>query len=240
MGNHHFCIALAQTLTSSDGCLVLQVCILPTQQTRHYLRYLLASYLTTSSSLCALWRAGPLCCRSLSYHTLSCENSAFVMAVISLLCSQVELRWNSTASHCVPIFRTLKKKNMLGFEEVKWSPRGPGRAWSVGKYRAETQWEQSCPSVSFLCSAEPRVRAAHFAGASFLTELYCFTSVCLPIVFFFFLLLLFLLTSENNPSADEMTAVTLPESGRPSGFITRIPPSVGYANKVWEGGFQMW
>lgn len=239
MGNHHFCIALAQTLTSSDRCLVLQVCILPTQQTRHYPRYLLASYLTTSSSLCALWRAGPLCCRRLSYHTLSCENSAFVMAVISLLCSQVELRWNSTASHCVPIFRTLKKKK-LGFEEVKWSPGGPGRAWSVGKYTAETQWEQSCPSVSFLCSAEPRVSAVHFAGASFFNRDVLFHFSLPPHRFFIFITFIFLLTSENNPSADEMTAVTLPESGRPSGFITRIPPSVGYANKVWEGGFQMW
>lgn len=46
-------------------------------------------------------------------------------------------------------------------------------------------------------------------------------------------------TSERDPKADEMTAATLPESGRPSGFITRIPPSVEYANKVWDGGFQM-
>lgn len=49
----------------------------------------------------------------------------------------------------------------------------------------------------------------------------------------------FLLASETDPKADEMTAATLPESGRPSGFITHIPPSVGYANKVWDGGFQM-
>lgn len=52
-----------------------------------------ASYLTASSSLLALWRAGALyAVESRSYHTLGCRNSAFVMAVISLLCSQVELR----------------------------------------------------------------------------------------------------------------------------------------------------
>ncbi|KAI4826199.1 hypothetical protein KUCAC02_021840, partial [Chaenocephalus aceratus] len=34
-------------------------------------------------------------------------------------------------------------------------------------------------------------------------------------------------SSEKDPKADEMTAATLPESVRPSGFITRIPPSVG-------------
>lgn len=50
---------------------------------------------------------------------------------------------------------------------------------------------------------------------------------------------IFLLASEKNPKADEMTAATLPESGRPSGFITHIPPSREYANKVWVGGFQM-
>lgn len=43
--------------------------------------------------LAASWLSGgpePLCCRSPSYHTLGCRNSPFVMAVISLLCSQVE------------------------------------------------------------------------------------------------------------------------------------------------------
>lgn len=49
----------------------------------------------------------------------------------------------------------------------------------------------------------------------------------------------FLPASESYPQADEMTAATLPDSVRPSGFITRIPPCVGYANKVWVGGFQM-
>lgn len=112
MWNYDCSIASAQTVTSSDRCLVLQVCVLPTWWTRHNLRCRLAysaSHLTASSSLLALWRARPLCCRSLSYHTLGCRNGAFVMAVISLLCSQVELRWNSTGSHCVPIFRTLKE-----------------------------------------------------------------------------------------------------------------------------------
>lgn len=72
-------------------------------------RPILLPHLTASSRLAALQRARPFCCRSLFYHTLGCRNSAFVMAVISLLCSQVELRWNSTGSHCVPIFRTLKE-----------------------------------------------------------------------------------------------------------------------------------
>lgn len=110
--NYYRSIASAQKLTSSDGCLVLQVHILPTQWTRHNLRCRLAfsaSHSTASLSLPALWRARPLCCRSPSYHTLGCGNSAFVMAVISLLCSQVELRWNSTGSHCVPISKTLKE-----------------------------------------------------------------------------------------------------------------------------------
>lgn len=112
MWNYYCSIASAQKLTSSDGCLVLQVRILPTQWTRHNLRCrsaFSASHLTASSSLLALWRARSLCCWNLSYHTLGCENSAFVMAVISLLCSQVELRWNSTGSHCVPILKTLKE-----------------------------------------------------------------------------------------------------------------------------------
>lgn len=110
--NYYCSIASPPSLTSSDRCLVLQACVLPTRWWRHNLGCRLAysaSHLTASSSLLALWRARPLCCRSLSYHTLGCRNSAFVMAVISLLCSQVELRWNSTGSHCVPIFRTLKE-----------------------------------------------------------------------------------------------------------------------------------
>lgn len=110
--NYYCSIASAPSLTSSDGCLVLQACVLPARWRTHNLGCLLAysaSHLTASSSLLALWRARPLCCRSRSYHTLGCRNSPFVMAVISLLCSQVELRWNSTGSHCVPIFRTLKE-----------------------------------------------------------------------------------------------------------------------------------
>lgn len=124
VGNRHFCIALAQTLTSSDRCLVLQVCVLPTQQPRHYLRCLLAyssSYLTTSSSLAALWRAGPLCCLSLSYHTLSCKNSAFVMAVISLLCFPGRIKMKFYSQSLCSYLQDIKKRkrNMLDFEEVK-------------------------------------------------------------------------------------------------------------------------
>lgn len=62
-------------------------------------------------SVCLSLLSGePLCCLSLPYHTLWDRNKAFVMAMISLLCSQVEIRWTSTGSHCVPIFRTLKER----------------------------------------------------------------------------------------------------------------------------------
>lgn len=82
--------------------------------------------------------AGPLCCRSRSYRTLGCWNSAFVMAVISLLCSQVELRWNSTGSHCVPIFRTLK--------EICWVLKGwneARRALADLALWGNTQWKHN-------------------------------------------------------------------------------------------------
>lgn len=139
--NDYFSIASTRRLTSSVRCLVWQACTLPTQWTRRNLRSRLAfssSHLTASSSLPTLLRARPLCCWSLSYHTLSCGNSAFVMAVISLLCSQVELRWNSTGSHCVPIFRTLK--------EICWVLKGWNEARGALAELAlwgNTQWKHN-------------------------------------------------------------------------------------------------
>lgn len=58
------------------------------------------------------------------------------------------------------------QRNMLGFEGVKWSPRGLGRPCSVGKYTVETQWEQSCPSVSF-CAPLNLSQCCPFTVASF-------------------------------------------------------------------------
>lgn len=139
--NYYRSIASPLSLTSSDRCLVLQACVLPTWWRRHNLGCRLAysaSHLTASSSLLALRRARPLCCQSLSYHTLGCRNSAFVMAVISLLCSQVELRWNSTGSHCVPIFRTLK--------EICWVLKGWNEARGALADLAlwgNTQWKHN-------------------------------------------------------------------------------------------------
>lgn len=89
------------------------------------------------------------------------RNSAFVMVVISLLCSQVELRWNSTGSHCVPIFRTLK--------EICWVLKGWNEARRASADLAlwgNTQWEQSCPSVSF-CARLNLSQCCPFAAASF-------------------------------------------------------------------------
>lgn len=128
------------------------VCVLPARafpaahgKTRHNLWPGCRPAHSASSSCPALWRAGAFYAAGDGPITRpGGRNSAFVMVVISLLCFQVELRWNSTGSHCVPIFRTLK--------EICWVLKGwneAHRAWADLALWWNTQWEQSCPSVSF-------------------------------------------------------------------------------------------
>lgn len=108
-------------------------------------------------------------------------------------------------------------------------PAGPWQTLLCGEIHSGNTMGTILSFSFLLCSAEPYSVLPIYCSL-FLTEPYCLTPVCLS---------LFLLASEKDPKADEMTAATLPESGRPSGFITHTPPSVGYANKVWDGGFQM-
>lgn len=160
-----------------------------------------------------------------SYRTLGCGNGPFVMAVISPLCSQVELRWDSTGSHCAPIFRTLKEICWVlkGWNEARGASADPS---SVGKYTVETQWEQSCPSVSF-CALLNLTQCRPFTVA-FLTEQYCLIPVCLSLFAGFW---------EKTQRLMRWQPRLCQSLEDPSGFITHIPPSVGYANKVWDGGF---
>lgn len=155
----YYCFA--RRLTSADRRLV---CALPARAfpARSGTKPNLCPAHSACSSRPALWRAAAFYAASKGPITRpGGRNSAFVMVVISLLCSQVELRWNSTGSHCVPIFRTLK--------EICWVLKGWNEARRASADLAlwgNTQWEQSCPSVSF-CARLNLSQCCPFAVASF-------------------------------------------------------------------------
>lgn len=117
----------------------------------------------TWSTLLPIWRplpasrlsggAGPLCCRSLSYHTLGCRNSAFVMAVISLLCSQVELRWILQA--VIVFLSSGHSKKYVGFWRGEMKPAGPWQTLLCGEIHSANTMGTILSFSFLLCSAEP-------------------------------------------------------------------------------------
>lgn len=103
------------------------------------------------------------------------------MAVISLLCSQVELRWNSTGSHCVPIFRTLKK--------ICWVLKRWNEALGALTKRdlwGNTWWKHNGNNLVLqfpFCAPLNLESELPIYCSFFLTEPYCFTWVCLPLFY---------------------------------------------------------
>lgn len=116
------------------------------------------------------------------------RNGTFVMVVISLLCSQVELRWNSTGSHCVPIFRTLK--------EICWVLKGWNEARRASADLAlwgNTQWKHNGNNLVLhfpFVFSWTLVSVAHLRQSLFNRTVLSHSSLLfLSSLFFFFFLL---------------------------------------------------
>ena len=166
-------------------------------------------------SLPSPWRSRLLCFLSLPYHTVGCRNSAFVMAMISLLCSQVELRWNSTGSHCVPIFRILKKicSVLKGWNEA----RGALAAFALWG-NTQRKHNENNLVLQFLCTPLNLSLSCPFS----LFYRAVLSHSRLPSSFGWVLRKTQRLTRWQPPRC---------QTERPSGCIT-LSLSAGYANKV--------